>query len=189
MAIRIFDLAHGATLDILDRLPFVDVSDHGQSADGSTKHLTLGDLDDRYTDLATSLAGGSITLGLAEITSDVTVSATSLTDVAGLSVNVTVGSRPVAIEFFSPALSADANAGIVVHVIRGTTDLGNVAGGLIGGGSWAIQGHGVINDSPAAGTYTYKIRAKRIGGTTALISAGTGGAANNAAAFIKVVEQ
>lgn len=63
-------------------------------------------------------------LGYAEITSNATTTATSVTDVTGLSVDVTVGSRAIVVEFACRGLAnSAANGNALVSLREGATAL------------------------------------------------------------------
>lgn len=124
-------------------------------------------------------------LGYAEITSNATFDATE-DDIAGLSVTVTVGQRPIVVEFGCRAISnPTANAGCVIFLKESTTYLWTwddyliaVAANFRSGG---IARSGTL--SPAAGSHTYKISA-----VTGAASTGTIVAEATAPAYIRVLE-
>jgi hypothetical protein len=106
--------------------------------------------------------GGGQELGYAAITAQVTTTSTSFADVTGLSVAVTIGSRPVKITVFCPLF--DSNGGSAVRMQAQIYDV--TAGAAI---ALAFHSAPATNGSaftfharhaPAAGSRTYKVQFK-----------------------------
>lgn len=117
-----------------------------------------------------------IELGHTEITTDATRAATSYADVAGLSVTVTVGARPIAIEFdCAAALNSSANGGIVVGVLEDGVMIGTVQTFFADANSTAPL-HRRLRRNPSAGAHTYKIQLKTSFAGTATLRADSGSA-------------
>lgn len=132
----------------------------------------------------TSIHGSGRELGYASITSDFTGTATSLTDIPGLSVTVTVAARPIIVKF--QADFASSNAGFLggVYLAEDGTDIGVLAGA----GALAPT-HGERRRAPAAGSHTYKLRYNQGSAGTFTIKAGAGNSGGvNGPAFIQVIE-
>ena len=138
---------------------------------------------------AAILANGSSgrELGYAEITSSFTQVAAATTDydITGLSVTVTVGTRPILLEAYLPTVAHTvANSTVILRVYEGATLLQVVTeatpatGGALSGARIAR-----VRLAPSAGSHTYKavIRTQTAG--TITVTAGTTGPA-----FIRVVE-
>lgn len=129
---------------------------------------------------------GNTELGYAAITSDFSGTATALTDIAGLSVTVTVGSRPILVKFQADAATTTSAYTGGVYLNEDGTDLGVLAVIAYGG---LVPTHGVRRLAPSSGSHTYKLRYKSATAGTVTIKAGPGNAAAvNGPAFLQVVE-
>lgn len=140
--------------------------------------------------------GAGRALGYADITaspSGVTaVGVGSRVDLdSGLTITVTVGTRPITLEFWCGAATNNtANDGIGLAIVEGT--IGGGAGTVIASANYivaagALQSPVVVrrsNLSPSAGSHTYKIMAWAITGGTASIAA-----AASQRAFIRAIEE
>lgn len=97
-------------------------------------------------------------LGYAQITTTPAAVGNAITDITGLSVTVTVGSRPIWIDFAAELQhTANGEAFIFLHLYEGSTGLQYALD------SFAISGRGStlqkgIRLTPSAGTHTYKLR-------------------------------
>lgn len=114
-----------------------------------------------------TLAAGQvpIELGYVELTASQTgISATVLTDITGLTLTVTVGSRPILIGLYCPQVDAGSSAGQLcqVAIIDVTAGVQIQAGQSPGTGSFIHISRRV---HPAAGMRTYKVQAKGDGST------------------------
>jgi hypothetical protein len=113
-------------------------------------------------------------LGSAEITSDATRAATSYADVAGLSVTVTVGTRPIVIEFDCPnAYNSNANGGVGVAILEDGVVIAT-ASTLINSANAAVPLARSVRRAPSAGSHTYKIQLKTGFSGTATLKADSG---------------
>lgn len=129
---------------------------------------------------------GNTELGYAAITSDFSGTATTLTDIAGLTVTVTVGSRPILVKFQADAAMTTAVFTGGVYLVEDGTDIGVLAVIAYGG---LVPTHGVRRLAPSSGSHTYKLRYKSATAGTVTIKAGPGNAAAvNGPAFLQVVE-
>lgn len=136
-------------------------------------------------------AGSGRELGYAEITANFTkaVAGSGQEDVTGLSINVTVGARPVYLHFWCAQISADTNPTVAIVLI---TDSGNTTKAssnvtvanptTLAAGQLPVQVWRRVPDAP--GSYTYKVR----------LNTNTGGAkptivaAATSPAFLRAVE-
>jgi hypothetical protein len=126
---------------------------------------------------------GPVELGYAEITADDVNATAAARDVAGLSVTVPVGSRPIKLEFYSGGVkNGTLNQFIDVQIKEGATVIAEAfAGGTTAAALFPCKIERRVVAS--AGSHTYKI-------TTAPLSSGTvtvAAAATNPA-FIRVTE-
>jgi hypothetical protein len=135
-----------------------------------------------YEALSASELGGR-ELGYAEVTSNITVTATTATDITGLSATVTTGSRPVMFKFHANNMENNTlNGGLAVTLyedgvaIGAVTVISNVAGTRYPVGCREIR------RNPSAGSHTYKAAAQVVSGT------GTIRAASNDPVAVQVVE-
>jgi hypothetical protein len=129
-----------------------------------------------------------VELGYAEITSNFAGTSTSLADVTGLSVTVSVGARPIIVRFQSNGVTESAGTfGGGVYLDQDGSSLGTM-------GIWVSQttfAPAICERrlNPSAGSHTYKIRYKQGTAGTLTIVAGLGNAeGTNGPAFIQVVE-
>lgn len=106
-------------------------------------------------------------LGYVEITADVTTTATSATDVTGLTRTVAVGTLPVRVTFACSSLTSTVAGDVIIaQILRGATIIGGYAGTQpSGGGSSGGTCVIIANDNPAAGSYTYKVQFYRFSGS------------------------
>lgn len=117
--------------------------------------------------------GGGQELGYAELSADFSTASTSLVDVTGFAVTVTIGSRPVRIDVFVPRMDETASNAQAVLEIYDNTAGARVKAGAVwmhadGNGSGGVLVS--ARHAPAAGSRTYKVRMS--------VSAGTGGLHN-----------
>jgi hypothetical protein len=137
-----------------------------------------------WTKIAASvLQSSGAELGYAEITTPQSTTTTgTYIDIAGLSVTVTVGSRPIVVRAFTPNLGHSAVTAFNGYIREGSTDL--VFGQRAGRGA-GEQGEFNISRrlAPSAGSHTYKVSMLMVGaGTMSFAAAAT------APAYIQVLE-
>jgi hypothetical protein len=129
-----------------------------------------------WTKIAASVAqSGGAELGYAAITASVTnTGGTAAADVSGLSITVTVGTRPIIVKFRGAGLSnSAAHGGSFVTINEGGTVLGQ------GNASDPIatvvdQANAEARLTPSAGSHTYKVRIGSVfSGNTTVIAAPT----------------
>ncbi len=127
-------------------------------------------------------AAVGIELGYASITSTVTQTGAGNQDVAGLSVTVTVGSRPIRIEFSAPNISNSSSSGLtIISIMEASTQLTNLAYGS--GTTATAPANRSVRLAPSAGAHTYKVNLTQfVTGNSAL------GASATAPAHIWVTE-
>lgn len=116
-----------------------------------------------------------VELGYAEITTSFagTTASTTDQDVTGLSVTVTVGSRPIEIIVSAGRFSNDSTGGTSVKIKEGATTLGvmqNASGAGVN-----VPCFRRIRLNPSAGSHTYKLTIACIGaaGTPTLVALAT----------------
>jgi len=125
----------------------------------------------------------NVELGYAEITASVTQTGAGNQDVAGLSVTVEVGARPIMVRFETGAISNTSASGLtVVKIMEGATTLTLVNFGLLtANGNMSLSRS--VRLAPAAGAHTYKINLGQFVTGNSSITA----AADNPA-YIQVIE-
>lgn len=140
------------------------------------------------TGIKWSDAGGQeLTGGYAEITAAVSTTSTTAVDMTGLSVTVTVRSRPVWITIYVPQVNHSVANGRAVIELYDNTAAAVLQLAIVAqndtGGLMANYIHLAHRHAPAAGSRTYKARMR-------VIEAGTGtfDAAATRPAFIRVAE-
>lgn len=108
-------------------------------------------------------------LGYIQGTSAFTTSNAAATDVTGMTLTATYGSRPVKITFFSSCLFGSATATAIVQIVRNVGGVDTIIGGAAPQWTAASQGSPVTmqaNDSQPSGTVaTYRVQAYRFSGT------------------------
>lgn len=115
----------------------------------------LAELEEDAEDYADSLAAGGVELGYAQITSTATQTGAGGSDVAGLSVAVTVGTRPIVVEFGCDGLVNTSGSGIAQAFIKeGSTNLTAATVSLTTIGMAVCRR---VRLTPSAGSHTYKI--------------------------------
>jgi hypothetical protein len=145
------------------------------STDTPISAAALIDAEDRVTDYADSVAAGGIELGYAAITSDATRASTSYADVSGLSVSVTVGTRPILVTFSCPdASNSTSVGGVAVAILEDGSIVGNV-GNLNDSATFHTPLFRAIRRAPSAGSHTYKAQLKTALVGTATLKADSGG--------------
>lgn len=122
-----------------------------------------------------------VELGYAEITSNVTQTGLGSTDIAGLSVTVNVGARPILVKFGARSLTNSSASGVGGVIIKeGATSL---CSGLASLTTLAMPIYREVRLAPSAGSHTYKaVITQLVTGNTTLA------AASGEAAYIQVVE-
>lgn len=103
-------------------------------------------------------------LGYAQITTTPSASPDAVTDIPGLSVTVTVGTRPIWVEFAAELQHTTAGQNFVfLHLYEGSTAIQYALqdSALSGRGMTLSKG---IRLTPTAGTHTYKLRTQASGG-------------------------
>lgn len=120
-------------------------------------------------------------LGYAQITSDFTTAAGPV-DAAGLSITVTVGARPIMLEFYSQGLSNSAAGGYgSATLVEGSTVLQR--GGFGGAANVTFPGTVRVRLAPSPGSHTYKVQLAAVIAGTAKLQATADGPA-----FIRAFE-
>lgn len=139
----------------------------------------LEDMEERLSQYVddTLTGGGGTELGYAEITSNATVtSGVGAADVAGLSVSVTVASRPIIIKVNGPGLSNDGNGATSGFQIKegATTFGGQTRLETESSASVKFPVAREIRLAPSAGAHTYKVTIISVtAGTTTLYASAT----------------
>lgn len=167
-------------------MPFV-VKDWRNDPDATTplSAVALEDVETRLSAYADSVAAGGVELGYAQITSNVSTTATAVTDIASLTVTVTVGTRPILIRCHFDAGNTTSALGADVILNEDGTDIGKIATWL--GDNWfPIAGH--RRRAPSAGSHTYKLRSRQSAAGTYSLTCGNGTGTNNGPGFIQVIE-
>ena len=116
---------------------------------------------------------GGRELGYASITSTFTQTGAGNSDVTGLSVTVTVGTRPINVIFSCASVSNNNASGIAyLKIMEGATLLGNAVISLSAVGQ-AL--HRTVRLSPSAGSHTYKVNLQQVvtGNTSLFADSGT----------------
>lgn len=137
----------------------------------------------RYIYFKTAATERGVELGYAEITANVTQTGVGNQDVAGLSVTVTVGSRPINVVFNCYGVQNSADLGMSqVNIKESSTTLAYTTfTGLKAGTSTGL--HRVARLAPTAGQHTYKINLQQVlSGNSVLQASAT------SPAYIQVVE-
>lgn len=138
-----------------------------------TSNITDGNI------TGSKLATSAIALGYAEITSNFVANTTAVTDVAGLSVTVTVpaGGRRIKITVYSRAMYNSGVGGtfLQAYIYEGSTLLQQAVFNTPGAG-YAEPLHMMYSGIPTAGSHTYKVAIKQpvaAGNTMTLEAAST----------------
>lgn len=129
--------------------------------------VDLADLDARYIAIGNAvgarLATASLPTGLSLTALDAT-----LVDLSGLTISPVIGSRGVDLEVSLPIMQGSTGTTIIVAVIdvtAGNVQIGQGVAIVPAGGAFADSFYLKVDHAPAAGTRTYKVQAKAIGGT------------------------
>lgn len=127
---------------------------------------------------------GNTELGYAQITSNTTQTGYGSVDVSGLSVTVTVGSRPIKVIFDAQSVTNSASNGIgTVDIYEGSTKLAGVTVSNVSVAAInSAAAHREYRAAPSAGSHTYKIKLSSLVGNTTLYGA------TDSPAFIQVIE-
>ena len=126
-----------------------------------------------------SLTGG-IELGYSQITANDTQTGVGNHDVTGLSVTVTVGTRPIKVIF---DCGGGGNSGAGTTLITILEDNVQVALINLGVANVSTPTHREVRRAPSAGSHTYKINLNQFSAGNSTIAA-----AANSPAFIQVIE-
>jgi hypothetical protein len=126
--------------------------------------------------------------GYDQIVNNVTVSAT--TEASGTTV-ITCAAHafdgaPVIAEFFAPLITTGTADQVTVSLFEGATQIGRLCN--VTSGNATIEGFpgvGKIRFTPSAASHTYTVTAIRAGSNSGTITAGAGGTATYAPAFIR----
>lgn len=110
-------------------------------------------------------------LGYAQITTNATQTSTTATDVPGLSVTVTTGSRPIMVIFDAVNCNNDTSGGAWIASIAEDGTVIASASGTSAAAAQSLPAHREVRRSPTPGSHTYKIQLSRFGGVTAAIAA------------------
>lgn len=132
----------------------------------------LQQLEDDAEDYADALAAGGVELGYAQITSTATQTGVGSGDVASLTTTVTVGTRPIVVEFGCDGLVNSSGSGIATAQIKeSTTILAQATVSLTTIGMVICRR---VRLAPSAGSHTYKINlAQVITGNSQIICSAT----------------
>jgi hypothetical protein len=113
-----------------------------------------------------------VELGYAQRLTTFTTTSDTAVDVTSLSLTVTVGARPIYLEFYGPACTNNANnCSVLIWLMEGSTQLqfSSVTPYVA---SVTIPFHVGVRLNPSAGSHTYKVQTARLfGGTVSLIAA------------------
>lgn len=126
---------------------------------------------------------GGRELGYAEITTSFTQTGVGSSDVTGLTTTVTVGTRPIVVEFFSQNTYNSAGTGLTaVYIKEDTTFLQSASAyGVTVAAQYQLSAK--VRLAPSSGSHTYKIAVQQfITGNSVIAAAATG------PAFIQVLE-
>lgn len=155
----------------------------------STEYIAYASSPNRYERFRTAAGPTSDSgqeLGYAEITSNFTTSTQSAaTDVTGLTITVTVGARPIFVEFFtSQFFHSAASAAPSLRLLEdgAIVQVANSSLPTAGGGP---PSHMRVRRAPAAGSHTYKVQVFQGASPVGTITV-QGGA--TAPAFIRAIE-
>lgn len=134
-----------------------------------------------------STAPTGVELGFAQTTADFTTASASLVDVTGVTVTVTIGTRPVMVYFYCAAVSNSTSAGTVnlAMVQTAPASTTNVALTSFNITTAKTPVYLAQRYAPAAGTATWKMQAS-VGSGTATLSAAVGSFFNPM--YMQVVE-
>lgn len=131
-------------------------------------------------------SGGPSELGYVQITANVTTTSTSYVDVPGLSVTVTIGSRPLIVEAWCLGMWHSGANNLSRLRLYDATAAAEIAYGdsrSIATANSSSPRHVIARVTPAAGTRTYKAQIQSVdAGTTTL------GATATSPAFLRVTE-
>ncbi len=147
----------------------------------------LNDLEARQEARVTGNISTDIELGYQTNGTTFTTTSTAATgvDVTGMSVSVTVGTRPILVKMHADTWNSGAGFGASLYLREDGTNIGGMAG-CIGDNFTPLQAERRL--SPAAGAHTYSIRAKNNSAGTLTINAGAGTAQANSPMAIQVIE-
>ena len=131
------------------------------------------DLEERLSDYTDSVAAGGVELGYAQITSAFTQTGAGASDVTGLSVTVTVGSRPIVVILAAESMSLSSASGLGGAIIQeGATVLAATSVGLT---TIGFPVNRRVRLTPSEGSHTYKIVLNQlVTGNTTLAASATG---------------
>lgn len=125
------------------------------SLDTPLEASAIIDTEERLSDYTDSVAAGGVELGYAKITSTFTQTGVGSGDVTGLSISVTVGTRPIIVEFGCDGLVNSSASGIAqVNIQEGATILSGATVSLTTVGQVICRR---VRLTPSAGSHTYKI--------------------------------
>jgi hypothetical protein len=146
----------------------------------------LNDLEARQ-EARVGAIGGGISIGYQTNGTSFTTSSTAVTgvDVTGLSTTVVVGSRPINVSVRADAWNAGAALGGQLFLNEDGANIGIIAAAL--GDNYSTL-FGTRRLQPAAGSHTYKIRARNNSAGTVTIQGGPGTANLVSPMAIEVLE-
>jgi hypothetical protein len=126
--------------------------------------------------------GGNVELAYAQITT-IPPAADAITDVAGLSITVTVGARPILLAV-GGQFSVSSSSGLgQLSIYEGITSLAEASLGPASPVNFNVPLYREIRLSPSAGSHTYKVRIACV-----LAGKATLGASATAPAYIRAVQ-
>jgi hypothetical protein len=139
------------------------------STDTPLSAAALIDLEQRLAAYADSVAAGGVELGHARITSSPAAATTTVTDITGLSVTVTVGMRPIVVEAYLPTVQQLTGTGSVAAALyEGATLL------QLDQHTLTVNQNSAFNPkvrlAPSAGSHTYKVRISTSANTASIFA-------------------
>ncbi len=148
----------------------------------------MNDLEARQEARVSGSLGG-IELGYASSTSTFTTTSTTAggVDVTGLSVTVTVGTRPIIVKVRADSFHSSAASGGVLYLNQDGTNIGTIAV-ILSADDDRVSLCNERRLAPAAGSHTYKIRAVNASAGTLGVTAGDGVTNDNSPMAIQVIE-
>lgn len=117
----------------------------------------MEDLEERLSDYADLVAAGGIELGFAQVTSNTTQTGAGVSDVPGLEVTVTVGSRPIVLLLSAQSLVNSSGSGVGYVALQEVTPLTTLGSCIASGTALPLPVARRVRLAPSAGSHTYKV--------------------------------